>query len=500
MPCTMTAGAKLVTGPWLRSVKSVAAFCLLGAIAAAHAGTLATAASGAATAAAASATPPASVDGGGATAAGSTLVAPWDAHGGYVLFCLCAGRLGNQVDHLLGALSFAMRLNRTLVVPPFVEYHRTAPRVRFRRFSDVFSIEALEEAHRVVELHTFLEHPDLAPAHWPADSRAIHCRPFSPPKGASADADATPKCNIRRGSPATDFWDMTGIEFADEVHVPRSLSYSASGQQWDSLFPPDTVPVLVTGGPPSRYPMDARDHSLQRFLRWRVDAAPVVAAQGVLDNLAGQPFVGLHVRQGRDWAKVCGPAPGSAEALAVDGTGHSAVGKRSYMSSAQCNGLRRREPFVRDGDGDSDSDSGGDEVAVDASGGLTRAGGGASDGVVTYDMCLPAPGVVALHTAEAIRGSAGGEGADPAVFIASDSDASGYARQLSADVEAILGRPVNVVAQASTDPFTDLYLLGRAQLFVGNCVSSFTAFVARQRAHQTDNGTALATEYFGTVA
>ena len=92
-------------------------------------------------------------------------------------------------------------------------------------------------------------------------------------------------------------------------------------------------------------------------------------------------------------------------------------------------------------------------------------------------MCLPSEEVIVKQLRRAISN----HGAKT-VFVASDHDhmtktlAHKYFKR--SDVAFLKAEAGHA---GDSDPHLDLYVLSRANFFIGNCVSSFSSFVKRQR-------------------
>jgi peptide-O-fucosyltransferase len=352
----------------------------------------------------------------------STTVADYEADPfGYVAFCPCMGRFGNQVEQLLGALSFAKQLNRTLILPPFISYPMSKPQAQMTPFSDLFEISEVSKFHRVIKMDSFMR--ELSPKIWPKEKRIAFCWQ---PRKSIYDEDREPSCNAKEGNPFGPFWDYSGVEFiGDEYHGAIGDGYdlgrTAARQAWRDKYPPNKFPVLAFAGAPAPFPIRAEDRHLQKYLKWR----PRInnkAIKFVKENLP-RPFVGIHLRNNMDWDNVC-------KAL------HEGHKLQQLFASPQCLGYNNEL------------------------------------GTLTPQICQPSPELI-LQNIDEIVGSIGAR----AVFVASDRD------HMITDInDKLAKRGVKAFKLDSDDDlYIDLAILSLSDHFIGNCVSTFTSFVSRAR-------------------
>ena len=93
-------------------------------------------------------------------------------------------------------------------------------------------------------------------------------------------------------------------------------------------------------------------------------------------------------------------------------------------------------------------------------------------GELTDELCQPTEEIIVKHLRRVLRDTGA-----KTVFVATDNDG------MNGVFNAHFGGSVSFKSLPSSpsDPRLELAILGRANHFVGNCVSSFSAFVKRER-------------------
>ena len=107
-------------------------------------------------------------------------------------------------------------------------------------------------------------------------------------------------------------------------------------------------------------------------------------------------------------------------------------------------------------------------------------------GTLTYDICYPSQQNILEQTAAVVEKIQA-----KAIFVASDSDFMIDKLQQKCKVQAlhtvylshatVVFYQINVVRRLPSDAQVDLAILSQSNHFIGNCVSSFTAIVKRDR-------------------
>ncbi|KAE9548071.1 hypothetical protein FO519_008714 [Halicephalobus sp. NKZ332] len=340
---------------------------------------------------------------------------------GYVTFCPCMGRFGNQMEQYLGAISFAKQLNRTLILPPIVEYPPGQSFAKMIELENVFEVKELEKFARVIPMGKFMR--DLGPTIWPEGKRVSFC--WSPRKSIY-DETAEPSCNAKEGNPFGPFWDHSGINFVrDEYYSEKVASGTDIGRwtakkEWDESYPPSEFPVIAFTGSPGSFPIKDEDRYIQKYLKFRPRITDK-AIKFIKENLP-RPFVGIHLRNNLDWDNVC---KSLRQGQKMD----------HLFASPQCLGYYNEH------------------------------------GRLTLDICQPSEEKI-LEEVEDVVNSIGAK----AIFVSSDRD------HLIPELnEKFKNKNIKAHKLQDNDPYISLAILQRSDHFIGNCVSTFSSFVTRSR-------------------
>ncbi|VDO90277.1 unnamed protein product [Heligmosomoides polygyrus] len=333
-----------------------------------------------------------------------------------------SGRFGNQVDQLLGVMQFARNLDRTLVLPNFIEYEY--PKTTMVPFESIFEVSYMKKYVKVIRMsigpvgvwmkQSAKSRPSLCPTKhgWMPPHRRSDkdCLALCwSPRKSLYDESAPVGCQAKEGNPFGPYWDKIGVSFAHDAYfgdLPGGYDLTKPGSKaaW-----------------------------LERYLKW-TSRIMEKALQFIKQELP-RPFIGIHLRNHNDWDRVCDHVPSKSST-------------QPLFASMQCDG----EEFY--------------------------------DGQLTKEICSPSASTVVEQVVDMV-GRIGAR----SVFVASDKD-----HMIETINEAL--RPYEVKAHRLNpdDALVSLAILGQADHFIGNCVSTFSHLVKRER---TNSKPSRPTSYFG---
>ncbi|CAD5118937.1 DgyrCDS7612 [Dimorphilus gyrociliatus] len=332
---------------------------------------------------------------------------------GYILYCPCMGRFGNQMDHFLGSFGFAKNLDRTLVVPPWIEYRSGTSNTKHVPFTKYFKLEALQSYHRIIDMETFMK--ELAPKLWPEKERSVLC--YMARNGPEKDS-----CNAKDGSPFGPFWDNFNINFVKSEFYGPDLYFASENnydkKKWLERFSYKKYPVMAFTGAPAQFPVVKHYIPIQKYVEFSDEISKL--AKEFINKYLEKPYIGVHLRNDIDFKNACE---------------HVEEGGSNFFSSAQCLGYDQQH------------------------------------GKISKELCFPSKKTILKQVEEAVKKTKA-----KSLFVAADKD-----HMINEFRKHLKQYKVNVVKYTSNYPQVDLAILSSSDLYIANCVSSFSAFTVRHR-------------------
>lgn len=333
------------------------------------------------------------------------------------------GRFGNQADHFLGALAFSKALNRTLIVPPWIEYRKGELRSLQIPYKTYFQIEPLQEYHRVIPMEEFML--KIANDIWPQEKRISFCYIE---RRSLNKSNTKIDCHPKDGNPFGPFWDTFNVDFVgSEFYGPLhfDVHHSNVAEKWIKNYSSNEWPVLAFTGAPASFPVQKENLQLQKYVKWNLKYQEM-AKKFIKEILPKGAFIGIHLRNGIDWVKACE---------------HVATSQHLF-ASPQCLGYNNE------------------------------------NGKLYPELCMPTKELIIRQLKRLIKKVKNENKSNEikSIFVASDNN------HMIQDINFALSR-LNIQAFKldHDNPHLDLAILGLSNHFIGNCISSYSAFIKRER-------------------
>lgn len=205
----------------------------------------------------------------------------------YLLYCPCMGRLGNQIDQFYGTLYASQLFKRTLVLAPWICY---MPECKFpnelKEFDEVFDIQKLSRYFSIIRINEFFQYHSQNV--WPENKRFGIV--FNHENILSRD------CGYKDGNPMEIFWNTYNVSFTKCL-----VNYN--GIRDISSF--DKHKVVAYSGQLGEYPSDKQARDLVVPHLEFNEKLLIEASKYIEYHFYNEPFIGVHIRNGKDWIKAC---------------------------------------------------------------------------------------------------------------------------------------------------------------------------------------------------